>query len=172
MKILYSDIKSVGNKHPTTSILDPCTRPLGLPPSACAPGRTTPPEPVSAALGNDDGWGFGWKDSTAYKLGFAYEVNDRWTVRAGMNYGKSVVRDDQLLFNLLAPAVVEWHATFGFTYSPTAHQEWNFNAMHAFENSQTCDAPDCKTMFTQGQGQYVGAKMKINTAGVSWGYKF
>ena len=172
MKILYSDIKSVGNKHATTSILDPCTRPLGLDPSQCDPARTSAPEPESAALGNKDGWGFGWKDSTAYKLGAAYEVNDNWTLRAGMNYGKSVIRDDQLLFNLLAPAVVEWHATFGFTYAPDKHQEWNFNAMHVFENSQTCDAPECKTMFTQGEGQYVGAKMKINTAGVSWGYKF
>lgn len=172
MKILYSDVKSVGNRHATTSILDPCTRPLGLDPSQCAPGRTSAPEPVSAALGNKDGWGFGWRDSTAYKLGLAYAANDQWTLRAGVNYGKSVVRDEQLLFNTLATAVVEWHATVGFTYAPNAHQEWNFNATHAFENSQTCDAPSCQTMFTQGEGQYVGAKMKIYTAGVSWGYKF
>lgn len=172
MKILYSDVKSIGNRQPTTSILDPCTRPLGLDPSQCAPGRTTAPEPVSAALGNKDGWGFGWRDSTAYKLGLDYAANDRWTLRAGVNYGKTPVRDDQLLFNTLATAVDEWHATVGFTYAPNTHQEWNFNAMHAFENSQTCDAPKCKTMFTQGEGQYIGAKMKINTVGVSWGYKF
>jgi long-chain fatty acid transport protein len=172
MKIMYSDIASVGNRHPTTSILDPCTRPLGLDPSACDPARTLPPEQTSSALGANNGWGFGWEDSTAYKLGLAYDVDKRWTLRAGVNYGESVIPDDQLLFNLLAPATVEWHATFGFTYAPSDHQEWNFNFMHAFENAQTCDAPSCTTMFTQGEGQYVGAKMSINTAGVSWGYKF
>lgn len=171
-RIMYSNVASVGNKHPTTSIQDPCTRPLGLDPSACAPGRTEAPEPKDHALGAKNGWGFGWKDATAFKLGAVYDVNSRWVLRAGVNYGKSVIRDNQLLFNLLAPAVVKWHATIGATYAPGRNHEFNFNYMHGFKNAQSCDAPDCVTMFTQGQGQFVAVEMKINSLGVSYAYKF
>ena len=171
MMILYSNVASVGNKHATTSIQDACSRPISATQAQClTPGIT--PTPRSQALGADDGWGFGWKDSIAYKLGAAYEINNKLTVRAGVNYGKSVVRDDQLLFNLLAPAVVEWHATAGFTYSPTKHSDINFNYLHAFENAQECAAPDCVTLLTQTPGTYVAAELRINTVGLSWSYKF
>jgi len=172
MKIRYSSVKSVGNRHATSSILDPCTRPIGLDPSVCSAGRTEPPVPADQALGASNGWGFGWDDSVAYKFGAVYEMNSKWTLRAGVNYGKSVISDDQLLFNLLAPALVEWHATVGFTYAPDNHNEITFNYMHAFENSQQCDAPECTTLLTQGAPQFVAAKMKIYSLGVSWGYKF
>ncbi len=172
MKILYSDVRSVGNRHPTTSLGDLCSRPISENPANCAPDRTTPPEPASNALGNDNGWGFGWEDSVAYKLGAAYEWNDKWTLRAGLNYGKTVIPDDQLLFNLLAPAVDEWHITVGGSYAPSRNHEINFNYMYAFENSQICEAPQCTTLLTQGPGSFVAAKMKIYSLGLSYAYKF
>ena len=88
--------------------------------------------------------GFGWKDQTVYKLGVRYKPNDKWTLRAGYNYGKSPVQDSQLLFNLLAPGVVEKHATLGFTYNLGEQSilgfgsegEFTFSYIHAFKKRQ------------------------------------
>ena len=54
-------------------------------------------------------------------------------MRAGFAYLEQPIPDDQVLFNILAPAVVEKHVTLGFTYSPNKSSEWNFAYMHAFE---------------------------------------
>ncbi|MBU1191447.1 MAG: outer membrane protein transport protein [Gammaproteobacteria bacterium] len=127
-QILYSTIKSVNNPGP--NVLDPTDlNPL-------CPGD----DGVDSArcnLGGDDGMGFGWKDQTVYKLGFNYDYDKAWSFRAGVNYGKSPIPESQVLFNMLAPATVEWHATFGASYRPSPNTEWSFNYMHAFENTIT-----------------------------------
>ncbi len=172
-RILYGQIPAIANRQPTTSIQDDtCTRPIGQPVKSCPSGRTAPPEPTSHALGASSGWGFGWRNQTVYKLGMAYEYNDRLTLRAGFNYGKSPIPDDQLLFNLLAPGIVEKHLTLGLTYGLSPASELSFNYMHAFKKSQVCAAPGCKTMFTQGAGQFVAAKMSEDALGAEFAYKF
>jgi long-chain fatty acid transport protein len=170
--INYSDIGGVGNDHPNTTILDVCTRPIGLDPSMCDPARTIPPEQKKNALGGSESWGFGWDDALVYKLGAVYEHNDRWTFRAGLNYGDSVIPDNKLLFNMLAPAVIEWHATVGFTYNLSPNSELSMSYVHGFERSQTCDAPDCVTMLTQGDNAYVAVEMEIRALGISYAFHF
>lgn len=95
-RILYSGVPSVGNRGPDANLV------------------VTPEN----QLGQDNGLGFGWKDQTVYKLGVNYKYNEFWDLRAGYNYGKSPISNDQLAFNVLAPATVEKHYTIGFTYSP------------------------------------------------------
>lgn len=68
-------------------------------------------------LGQPGGAGFGWKDQIIWKMGVAYKPNDNWTLRAGYNYGKMPIQQDQLLFSVLATAVTEKHYTAGFTYN-------------------------------------------------------
>lgn len=177
--ILYSDIASVGNRHATTSLNDLCTRPVSAPQSSCStPDRAAPPaglgpEPASHALGENDGWGFGWDDATAYKIGLEYEYSDQWTFRAGFNYGESVIPDDQLLFNMIAPAVVEQHYTLGFSYRPSKKTEISASYMYAPKNSQTCEVNDgCKTMLTQREGNFAAVEMGIQSLGASFAYKF
>lgn len=173
--ILYSDIASIGNGHPTTSLNDLCTRPISADPSQCStPERQLiGPEPASNAMGEDNGWGFGWDDATAYKIGLEYDYNDQWTFRTGWNYGESVISDDQLLFNMLAPALVEHHVTAGLSYRPSKRAEISASFMYAFKNSQTCEVnKGCKTMLTQQPGNYVAAEMEIYALGASFAYKF
>lgn len=102
MRTLYSGVKAVSNRGPDKTSIP-----------ALAPGPC-PTDPQ--CLGNDEGMGFGWTDQTVYKLGVSYDVNDQLTVRAGYNYGKSPIPDDQLTFNTLAPATVEKHYSVGFKY--------------------------------------------------------
>ncbi|MDB4516176.1 outer membrane protein transport protein [Crocinitomicaceae bacterium] len=169
VQINYSDIASIGNPHSTQSLQDPCTRPIDYT-GPCQPGNS--PVPSTEALGAVNGMGFGWDDQTVYKIGASYQVNDNWIVRAGYNYGESPIPDDQLLFSMLAPAIIEQHLTMGFSYLPDRNQEWTVSYVHGFKHSQTCVAPGCVTMLTQNPGAYVAVEMEQDMLGVSYAYKF
>lgn len=121
MRINYNDIASVGNRGPGT----PYTS-LGIPAL----------QDHSKDLGKDAGMGFGWENQTVYKLGVQYGVNNRLLVRAGYNYGKSPIPDDQLTFNTLAPATVEKHYSVGFTYRASDELEVTGTYMYAASNRQ------------------------------------
>ena len=53
-----------------------------------------------------------WEDQMVYALGIEYSINEMNTVRAGFNYGKSPVPNENL--SPLFPAIVEQHATLGY----------------------------------------------------------
>jgi len=108
-QILYSEINSIAN-------------PL-LPNLATSP------------LGTEDGAGFGWEDVTVFKVGVAYDVTPGLTLRGGYNYGEQPIPASETLFNMIAPGVVEQHATFGGTYAISESVELTFAYMHAFENT-------------------------------------
>jgi long-chain fatty acid transport protein len=82
-------------------------------------------------LGGDNGAGFGWDDMTVYKLGWQYEPNNLWTVRLGYSHTNHPINDDDIVFNILAPAVMEDHFTFGLTRKIGKNQAINFAAMYA-----------------------------------------
>lgn len=138
-RINFSKVKSFGN-------LGPGTAPLPYSGTNTMEGIPSIDEDTDALgaydgisskeLGNDAGMGFGWQDQTVYKLGIQYGVNSKLQVRAGYNYGKSPVLDNQLTFNTLAPGVVEKHYTAGFTYKPTDELEITGSYMHVPGNSQ------------------------------------
>ena len=121
-RTLYKDINSIGNSGPEPG-----------------PGSVFPVSQAVNSLGADEGLGFDWKNQTMYKLGFAYDHNKRWTFRAGWNYGKSPIPSDSgaILFNIVAPATVQNHATFGFSYKPSKVSEVGFSYVHAFEHKQS-----------------------------------
>lgn len=120
-RIFWSEIKSIGNPGPTDSS------------SSFYPAGCT--STAVCGLGEDQGLGFGWRDQTVYKFGLAYKVDDRWTVRAGYNYGKSPIPSSQVLFNMLAPATVEKHLTLGFTYNQSPNIQWSMSFMKAFKHT-------------------------------------
>ena len=89
----------------------------------------------TSPLGTEDGAGFGWEDVTVVKVGMAYDVTPELTVRGGYNYGGQPIPSSETLFNMIAPGVVEHHATFGATYAVSQSVEITFAYMHAFENT-------------------------------------
>jgi long-chain fatty acid transport protein len=93
----------------------------------------------SGLLGADNGLGFGWEDIDVYRFATVYNYNDKWTLRAGYSYNDSPIPDDQILFNIIAPAVNKHHLTVGFTYAPHENGEWNVAYMHAFHEKQDVD---------------------------------
>ena len=110
-RIWYSDVEAVSNPMSNLFI--------------CAGGS------VDHCLGGDEGAGFGWDDMTVYKLGWQYEPNDLWTVRLGYSHTNHPINDEDVVFNILAPAVMEDHFTFGLTRKIGKDQAINFAAMYA-----------------------------------------
>jgi long-chain fatty acid transport protein len=90
-----------------------------------------------ACLGGNAGAGFGWEDMTTYKLGFEWASSENNVWRFGYSYGEQPIQAADVMFNILAPGVMEQHFTFGLTHRPNRGGEWNFSFMYAPENSVT-----------------------------------
>lgn len=113
-RVLYSDVPSVAN-------------PLL-------------PNLMQAPLGADGGAGFGWEDMTTVKGGVQLRTGDGWTWRAGYSWGEQPVPQSEVLFNILAPGVMEQHLTFGFSKAIRDTQEISIAIMRAF--SKTLSGPN------------------------------
>jgi len=118
-RINYSDVASVSNTSQPT--------PAGCIPAGCAPFPNN-------MLGAKDGIGFGWSDIDVFKLGVEYAYSKNLTLRAGYGHGESPIKSRDVTFNSIAPAVIEKHLTFGFTYLTASGGELTMAYMHAFEN--------------------------------------
>ena len=145
-RIYYEGVNSISNAGPTMADFGP-----------------TGPSPNNL-LGKDDGFGFGWENINVYRIAADYRYNNEWNFRAGYSYNDQPIPDDQLLFNILAPATPKVHATVGFTYRPSNKSEWNFSYMHAFEEKVSSS----QTAF----GMPGEIKMRQNAVDLSYSYLF
>jgi long-chain fatty acid transport protein len=116
----FSDVNSVGN-----GIENLFTCP------SVNPASTT----LSGCLGGANGGGFGWDDMTVVKLGVQWSNNDVMTWRAGFSHGSQPIPESQVLFNILAPAVIDDHLSIGFTRKHGLNNEINVAFTHALNNS-------------------------------------
>jgi long-chain fatty acid transport protein len=91
---------------------------------------------IESCLGGNNGAGFGWDDMTTYKLGFEWQRDETSTWRFGYSYGEQPIQEADVLFNILAPGVMEQHITFGLTQK-TGGGVWDFSFMYAPEKSVT-----------------------------------
>jgi len=122
-QIYYSDVASIGNDGLNN---------LGV----CLAGRMSTPTAASEAscLGGSNGAGFGYDDMTVIKLGYEWLANDM-TWRVGVSNGDQPISDKETMLNILAPAVMETHLTFGFTMPIDSNSEFTFAGMYAPSNS-------------------------------------
>lgn len=140
----YSEIKSVGN-----SFL---------------------PNLALTRLGADAGAGFGWRDMTTYKAGVQWAPpGGSWTWRFGYSTGDQPIPSSDVLFNILAPGVIEDHATIGFTKQLAGgHRAVSFALTRAFSNSVSGPNPlDAPTI--EGQQQI---ELKMDQWDVEFGYSW
>ncbi len=117
-RIYYSGVKSIAN------------------PFQPAMGMAFMGDPDSQ-LGADNGSGFGWDDMTVFKIGLQWARSDQWTYRFGYSYGDQPIDASEVLFNILAPGVIEQHATFGLTYTFANASELDFSLTYALEEDVT-----------------------------------
>ncbi len=108
-RILYHEVRAIGN--PIDSFF------AGVP------------------FGDKHGPGFGWKNISIYKVGADYTWGSCLTLRAGGSFGPIPYDTSNLDFNILAPAVVKYHATIGATYCLSRCHQLDFAFQHAFDHS-------------------------------------
>ncbi len=125
-RIFYSGVASIGD--PSTNLL------LGIP------------------LGAANGPGFGWSDINVYKLGVEWRYDPRWTFRAGYSYNDQPISSRDVMFNILAPGVVQNHITGGFKYAYSEKIDLEFAAMYAPETT-------VKGLDIAGTGQPISISM-------------
>ncbi|MGE0372511.1 MAG: OmpP1/FadL family transporter [Gammaproteobacteria bacterium] len=138
-RIWYSDIKSVG-----------------------APML---PNLQTAQLGNDGGAGFGWEDVTVIKLGYQWVRDGDWTWRVGYSRCDQPIPESEVLFNILAPGVMEQHLTAGFTRRLGDAGEWSLAAMYAPEEEVSGANP-------LDPGQRITLRMDEWELAASYAWKF
>jgi len=143
-RIYYSQIASVGN-----------------------PSAPNPPAP----LGADNGPGFGWQDINVFKLGVAYAMNDKWTLRAGIDIGGNPIPSQDVTFNIIAPGVVKNHYTLGFTFAPSKADEISGAFMYAQRNSVTGSSL-FNNVFPAPVAGSETISMREFSLGIGWGRKF
>jgi long-chain fatty acid transport protein len=142
VRINYSDIPAVGN--PIDCLFTGCQ------------------------LGGPDGAGFGWRNTTVYKIGASYAWSQTLTLRGGFVTLKQPIPESQTLFNILAPGVVEDHLTLGATWQLSPRSELSFAYMHAFEN-EVNGRGSIPPGFGGGEANL---RMDQNALGVAWGWKY
>ena len=139
-RIQYSDVASVSNPLLPNLMLSP--------------------------LGTNGGAGFGWRDVNVYKLGLQWKANETWTWRAGYSTTQQPIPSSEVLFNILAPGVVEDHITFGFSKSlDRAPGRFNMALMYALPKSVTGPNP----LEAPGVQQI---QLKMREFEIEFGYSF
>ncbi|MFO8154631.1 MAG: outer membrane protein transport protein [Thiohalospira sp.] len=118
----------------------------------------------SGRLGGPNGAGFGWRDINIFKVGAQFETANDWTWRVGYNRGQNPVRSSEVLFNILAPAVMEDHFTAGFTKGFGDQHELSFAAMYAPKKSVSGTNPL--------DGQDIEIEMRQYELEIGYAYKF
>ncbi|MGZ4994320.1 MAG: OmpP1/FadL family transporter [Methylobacter sp.] len=128
-------------------------------------GNSLLPNLQTAQLGNSNGAGFGWKDMTVFKFGTQWKQNQDWTWRGGVSYGEQPIPDSQVLFNVLAPGVQEWHLTTGFTRTLTAKDDLSFAFMYS--PRKTVSGPN-----PLSPGQTINLEMYQLSFQLAWSRRF
>jgi long-chain fatty acid transport protein len=100
-------------------------------------GNPMLPNLQTAQLGNDNGAGFGWHDMMVYRFGVQWKSSEAWTWRAGYSTGNEPIRDSDVLFNILAPGVIQEHVTAGFSVATAKDQDLSVAVTRALSNSVT-----------------------------------
>lgn len=98
-----------------------------------------PPQPM---LGTDGGLGFGWDNMHVYKFGLSWDYKPDLTFRAGYSHATDAFENTQALFNILAPAVVKDHFTFGVGKKLSPQSEINLAVMYAPEEKVSGTNPN------------------------------
>lgn len=142
-RINYGDVASVGNKVDCLFV------------GACQ-------------LGAANGAGFGWQNTTVYKIGFAYEMKPGTTLRGGYVTLKQPIPASQTFFNILAPGVVQDHLTLGLTLAMSRTSELSFMYMHAFEKKVDGSASIPGIL----AGGEANLRMSQDSLGVAYGWTY
>lgn len=119
-------------------------------------------------FGTANGPGFGWKDVTVYKLGATYALNPQLTLRGGYSHATQPIPNDQTFLNVLAPGVIQDHASVGATWAIDPHQEVSVAYTHGF-NKKVKGSGSIPVAFGGGEANI---QLQENIVGLAYGLKY
>jgi long-chain fatty acid transport protein len=129
------------------------------------------PGAALAPLGASNGPGFGWHDIDVFKLGVAWQMNSRLTLRAGYNHGGNPIRSSDVTFNIVAPGVMSSHYTAGLTYAMADNSEVTGALM--FAPRRSVSGPSMfNAILGPGAGGNETIRMRQFSLGLGWSKKF
>ncbi|MHB8388082.1 MAG: OmpP1/FadL family transporter [Acidobacteriaceae bacterium] len=123
-----------------------------------------------ARLGAENGPGFGWADISVYKLGYQIATSRTWTWRVGFAYNTEPVSPNQLLFNVLAPGVIQRDVTAGFTMHMAHGQDLTVAAMYGMPKKEYWNGDATTGVASFGSANYV--YLREYQVDANWGIKF
>jgi long-chain fatty acid transport protein len=138
-RILYDDISALGNDN------DFVLRP--------------------GAVGGSDGIGFGWRDITVGKLGLSYDFTEALTLYLGYSKVEDTIRKDQLIPNIIAPAILQEHFTAGFTQALGKKSDLSFSFLYAPKKRKSGTNPNTGLQTTTLNHEQFEAE-------INWGMRF
>ncbi|MHC0052830.1 OmpP1/FadL family transporter [Actibacterium sp. D379-3] len=121
---------------------------------------------LATPLGADDGPGFGWDDMDVIRVGAIWRHSPKLTLRGGVSYATSFTEGDEVLFNTLAPATPQWHASVGASYKLNASWGLTSSYTHAFEAHKN------GANQTPGFGQPISLRMVQDEFAIGMTYKW
>jgi len=122
--INYSEISAIANS------ISPLTKPTSC--TATLQGGNG-----AGCLGGAQGAGFGWADMEIYKMAYKFNYSNQLTLRAGVSKTEQPINNQEVLFAILTPAVIEYHYTLGASYQFLSNDNLHLSLMYAPENSQS-----------------------------------
>lgn len=153
-RIFYGSVDSISNSH-NISVLSIHTGAGG--------------SDSENSLGGGQGIGFGWQDMNIGKVGAQYQYSDELTLRAGLSHNSAAFSNVETLFNILAPATVNTHLSFGGTYDIAPNMSLTMAYTHAFSADIT--GVNVNHLFNS-TGTLIGLEMKQHDLEVGVSYEF
>jgi long-chain fatty acid transport protein len=121
---------------------------------------------IPPLLGSIGGPGFGWRDVNVFTISGEWRATPTFTLRAGYAYNTQPIPSTDIVFNILAPAVVQNHISAGFSYNFLPNQSIDFGAIFAPRQTVSGAVPT-----SLGGGQ-VNLSLWEFEATVGYTYKF
>jgi long-chain fatty acid transport protein len=92
-------------------------------------------------------------------------------LRAGFNHGTNPIRPQDVTFNILAPGVVQNHASVGFTYGISSNSEIS-GALMVAQRVSVSGPSLFNAVLGAGAGGNESIQMRQISFGLAWAHKF
>ncbi|WP_219061924.1 OmpP1/FadL family transporter [Pseudomonas sp. UMAB-08] len=120
------------------------------------------------SFGSTNGPGFGWRDITIYKFAASYALTPELTVRGGYSHAEQPIPSSQTFLNILAPGVIQDHASLGLTWSVRSNNELSVAYTHGFAKTVNGNS-SIPQAFGGGESNL---KMSQDILGVAYAWKY
>jgi len=102
------------------------------------PALGNPSNPLLfGGMGGNDANGFDWKDTDSASAGVEWRRSPALILRAGYHYATNPMRERAVTVNVLAPAIVQHHASVCANYAFTGNSSVDFTFVYGFKNRFT-----------------------------------